>query len=108
MSGGTHINIWRTELVGFAPVEVEYEVHGYVTSGSPGTWEDPPDPGELEITEVRRFDPLTGKDSKVDDKEWPFDNLEMREIEAQLCDAMPTDSYDDYDDAYDYDDSHGH
>ena len=108
VSRGTYINISRVELVGFAPLEVEYEIHGYITSGFAGSWEDPPEPGELEITEVRRTDPITGKDSRVDDKEWPFDTSEMKDIEEQLGEAASNYGDDDYDDSYDYDDSHGH
>ena len=102
-----HTSFFRTELVAFAPDEVEYAIHGSIIGGSRGSWEAPPAPGELEIDEVRRVDPITGKDAPVDLKDWPFDKEEMKEIEERLCENMDSYDYAD-DDDYDYDDSHGH
>jgi len=87
--------------MGFAPVYVEYEIHGEIVGGSPGSYNEPPDPGELEITEVRFIDPVSGEDSLLPENHWPFDDAETRGIFDRLGDVAVCDDYYDYD-YYDY------
>lgn len=102
------INYWRTEIVCFMPLEIEYEIHGHAWGGSQGSYEEPPDPGELEITQVRRLDPITNKEATLEEADWPFDGSETQDILDQLNEVVTPDEQD-YDDSRDdYDDSHGH
>lgn len=69
-------------------VEVEYNIHGKIWPGVLGTYMDPPESDEVQITEVERYDPLTGEPRTVPEADWPFDEEELVRIEQALVEAF--------------------
>ena len=87
----------REEVVGFCWVEVDYQISGTLSAGSPGSYDEPPDPGEIEVIDVYRVDPLTKKEKRLESKDWPFTDREYDQINQALSDNAEPDEPDDWD-----------
>ena len=72
----------REEALGFVPIEVSYRISGTVTPYRPATRIDPEEGGEVEITCVERADDDFW--DEVPMTEWPFDPVEIAQIENEI------------------------
>ena len=88
----------REEPLGFVSCFVEYEIDGTVSPYVPANHDNPPEGGEVEIDEVTRIHPITGKPQRLRSNEWPFTDEETEDIGQVLAEIPLQDSDDDYDD----------
>lgn len=81
---GGSVTLELTEPEGFVTSRGIYKVSGTVSGDSPGTWEEPPDGGIIEIISVARIDPLTGEHLEIPEAGWEFTQKEYNYICAML------------------------
>jgi hypothetical protein len=82
-SGGRASTTWhREELIPsvfyYKLEEIEYEISGNVTPGSPGSYEEPPEGPEVEIIDIVR----EGK--SLPPNKWDFSDKEMEDMQERL------------------------
>lgn len=79
---------FRPEPIGFAGMDVCYEIDGNVIMGWAGTFEDPPEDPEITVLSVRRLNPLDNQYTDLNPSDWPFTEDEFREIERRLLSEL--------------------
>lgn len=99
--GGSATIDWEgEEPLGFVPMKVMFRISGTVGAYFPGNYDNPPEGGEVEITEVLRIDPFTGEEKDITGEDWPFSHIDIQHIEEAIADRAEPE----YDDPPDYDD----
>lgn len=90
------VNWERTEHTCFRDGQVKYTIEAELHLGTRGSYDDPPEPDEIHILEVVRFDPVDNEEVVLDNTAWPFTQDEQAGIEEKISSVGFEDGPDDF------------